>query len=161
MSEVFTRPVSTPVEYSKAVVELVNHAQRTIDVLSPELTPVVFSTAELIDAARAFAIRSQHTLMRVLIRNTTPLTRNDHRFLDIAQRLSSKVKVRKLAPDFQCRDDAFVIADEEQFVLRRQAVTWNGFHDSSRPEIARKLTVEFEEMWEHSTTDPGVRRLHI
>lgn len=161
MSEEFTRPVSTPVDYAAAVVALVNSAQRTIDVLSPELTPVVFSTTELIDAARAFATRNKNTLMRVLIRDTAPLTRNDHRFLDIAQRLSSKVRVRKLASDFHSRDDAFVIADEKDFVLRRQASLWNGLHDSSRPELARKLTVDFEEMWEHSTADPGVRRLHI
>lgn len=161
MSDIPTRKISTPVDYAAAAVQLLKQAQRTIDVFSPELTPVVFSTMELIDAAREFATRNQYTLMRVLVRDTTPLTRSDHRFLDIAQRLSSKVKVRKLAQDFHSRDDAFVIADEADFALRRQASTWEGLHDSTRPELARQLTVDFNEMWEHSTPDPGVRRLHI
>ncbi|MDH3589799.1 MAG: hypothetical protein OEQ74_10375, partial [Gammaproteobacteria bacterium] len=97
MNDKQTQQLSTPEDYARGIVKLLQGARKTVDVFSPELTPLVFSDGELIEAARAFALRNQHTTMRVLIRDTAPLTRQGHRFKIIAQRISSKVLVRALA----------------------------------------------------------------
>lgn len=161
MNEQDTRQLTTPGDYAQAVIALLNNARVSVDIFSPALTPIVFAGSELVAAVREFALRSQHGTMRVLIRDTEPLTRDGHRFLELAQRISSKISVRALATDFHSRDDAFVVADERSYVQRRQASTWTGVHDLSRPAIARQLLTVFNEMWEHSLPDPGIRRLHI
>ncbi len=161
MSDRPTQRLTTPDDYATAVVALLQDATRTVDVFSPELNPVVFSSRNLIEAVRSFALLDRHTMLRVLVRDTTPLTRADHRLKALVERISSKIQVRALASDFHSRGDAFVLADGNSFAMRRESSTWDGLYDSSRPGIAKRLQTEFEEMWAHSLPDPGVRRLHI
>ncbi|MDH3646005.1 MAG: hypothetical protein OER80_04455 [Gammaproteobacteria bacterium] len=161
MSEQTSRPLDTPGDYATAVIDLLNTARQSVEIFSPDLNPVVFGSSDLIAAVRSFVTRNKHSTMRVLIRDTGPLTRDDHRFLAVAQRISSKIIVRKLATDFYSRDDAFVIADDTQYALRKQASSWAGLYDQTRPEVARQRLTAFEEMWAHSVPDPGIRRLHI
>ena len=161
MNEQTTDRLNTPGDYAQAITSLVNEARLSVDVFSPDLTPVVFGGAEFIAAVRGFVLRHRHGVVRLLVRDSGPLTRGDHRFLELVQRTSSKIGVRVLTTDFHNREDAFVIADGARYAQRHDASGWTGVHDLSRPEVARQLLSAYNEMWEHSLPDPGVRRLHI
>lgn len=161
MSEQSTIQIESPDDYKDAVICLLNDASLSVDVFTPDLTMQVFGDTGLVAAVRDFAFRSRNGIMRILVRDARPLTRHDHRLLNLVQRISSKVAVRVLARHFHGRDDAFVIADGSKFALRHVASQWAGVRDSSRPEVARQLRTEFNDMWEHSLPDPGVRRLYI
>lgn len=157
----FTRRLSTHDDYAQAITELFASAQQSVVVFSPELHPVVFDRPAVIDAVRTFALRNRHSSMRILVRNAEPVARDGRQLLELARRLSSSISLRALTGDFRDREDAFVIADNTHYALRRQASIWEGLHDHTRPELARQLMTAFEDMWEHSKPDPGFRRLHI
>lgn len=157
----FTRRLSGHDDYAAAVTALLDGARREVAVFSPELHPVVFERPSVLEAVRGFALRNQHSAMRVLVRNADSVAREGRQLIELARRLSSSISVRALAGDFANRDDAFTIADGTLYALRRQASTWEGLHDSTRPEVAHQLLTAFDEMWAHSTPHPGFRRLHI
>lgn len=157
----YTHRLSGHDDYAQAVTALLEGARHEVAVFSPELHPVVFDRPSVLEAVRGFALRNQRTTMRVLVRNADPVAREGRQLVELARRLSSSISLRALAGDFGDRDDAFVIADGSHYALRRQASTWEGLHDSTRPEVAHQLLTAFDEMWEHSTPHAGFRRLHI
>lgn len=157
----YTQRLSNHDDYARAITALLTEARHTIAIFSPELHPVVFDRPSVLEAVRGFALRNKRSSMRVLVRNAEPVAREGRQLVEMARRLSSSITLRALSDDFRDREDAFVIADDTRYALRRQAATWDGLHDHTRPEIARQLMTAFEEMWEHSSPDPGFRRLHI
>lgn len=156
-----TTTLSNHQQYADALIDLLGYAQREVELFTPELIAVVYERPRLVDAARDFALRNKVSRLRILMRSTDTAIREGRRLIDLARRVSSSISIRRLADDFQDRGDAFATADGRIFALRRQASTWDGIYDHSRPEIARQLTQDFNEMWEHSEADPQLRQLYI
>ncbi|NNF67750.1 MAG: hypothetical protein HKM98_09610, partial [Gammaproteobacteria bacterium] len=94
MKDISGHATATPSEYATCVIRLLSNAQRSVEIFSPEMKPAVFSSIELVDAARDFILRSRNCEIRILLRSTAALTRNDHRFLHLIQRVSSRIGVR-------------------------------------------------------------------
>ncbi|NND59877.1 MAG: GNAT family N-acetyltransferase [Gammaproteobacteria bacterium] len=155
------RTLTTYDEYGDAVIDLFAQAQREVDLFTPDLVAAVYDRPALVEAVRNFVLGNRLSRVRILLRSTDSVVKEGRRLLELADRASTSMAFRVLNEDFQDRSDAFVTADSSVFALRRQAHTWNGVYDQSRPEIARQLAHQFNEMWEHSHADPQLRRLHI
>ncbi len=156
-----TRHLTNHEEYADAVIDLFEHSRREVALFTPDLIANIYDRPALVDAVRSFALRDKNTRLRILVRSSESIVAEGRRLVDLAHRLASSIAFRKLAGDFGDRADAFVTADGTHYAIRRQASTWDGLYDHSRPEIARQLATDFNEMWEHSSPDPNLRRLHV
>ncbi|WP_373508070.1 hypothetical protein [Thiocapsa sp.] len=99
--------------------------------------------------------------VRTLLLDPHTSAKVGHRLIRLAQRLTSGIAIRRLADDFITRGDAFLVCDGHGYLRRTLSESKEGIADSHGRREARRLRCEFMEMWEHSASDLGLRRLDL
>lgn len=142
-------------------VALTQQATRNIDILSKHLDPGVFDSLDFLDAVKQLSISSRFTKIRILVSDSDPITKNGHRFIDLIHQLTSSIEVRKISEEYKSYNEAFSLFDGKAVIYLRYADRYDGFANFDRPRLATELSNFFNEVWEHSTPDANLRRLHI
>lgn len=140
---------------------MVDQAKRSVHIVSRHMDPALYNQREFIDALRQLARRSKYTQIRILIQDGTPAVKNGHQLIQLSQRLSSYVKIRKLHDDYKDYLRAFMVVDGEGFVLREISDRYEATADYHAPRQAKELIKFFTEAWEISEPDPQLQRLYI
>lgn len=107
------------------------------------------------------ALSHPHLPVRVLTADPRRTARNEHRLIDLARTLTSRIEIRRICTEDQERVDAFLVADECGYITRRLADTMVAMCDFHAPGEARRLKAEFDQIWSRATSDPNLRRLFI
>jgi len=142
-------------------IALTQQATRNIDILSRHLDPGVFDSLDFLDAVKQLSISSRFTKIRILVSDSDPMTKNGHRFIDLIHHLTSSIEVRKIAEEYKSYNEAFSLFDAKGVIYLRYADRYDGFANFDRPRLVTELSNFFNEVWEHSTPDANLRRLHI
>lgn len=144
-----------------AALALARQARRSLNIVSRDLDAPVYDDADFCEAVSELARSSRYALIQILVQNSEPAVKNGHRLIEIAQRLSSFVKIRKMHPRDAQYNQAWLVADAEGFIHRQKADLYEAkvaFHDPLR---CKELEAEFTTLWEHAEPDPNLRRLHL
>ena len=140
---------------------LTQQATRSIDIISRHLDPGVFDNIDFIDAVKQLSISSKFTKIRILLSDSDPMTKNGHRFIEVIQQLTSSIEVRKISEEYKSYNEAFCLYDGKGVIYLRYADRYDGFANFDRPRLVSELSNFFNEVWEHSSPDSNLRRLHI
>jgi len=144
-----------------AALALAQQAQRTIRIFTRDLEALVYNTQEFIVAVTGLASLGQYSHVLILIQDSTYVVKNGHRLVELAYRLSSKIKLRKPCYEYRNYNEAFLVADKDGLIHRRLADRYEGTASFHNPMEARKLAKFFDEVWEKSEPDPELRRLYL
>lgn len=153
--------VESSEELRRASLRMVQQCKRQLDLVSRDLDPAVYDTAEFQDALKDLALRSRHSQIRIVILDPQPLISEGHRILGLAQRLSSFVHLRTPAEEHRHFNEAFLVADGTGVIYRKLSDRFEGtvsFDDRSE---ALELGRRFEEIWDKALPDPNFRRLGL
>lgn len=142
-------------------IALTQQATRSIDIISKHFDSSVFDTPDFIEAIKQLSISSKFTKIRILIKDSEPMTKNGHRIIELIQQLTSSIEVRKISDEYKSYNEAFCLYDAKGVIYLRYADRYNGLANFNRPRLAAELTNFFNEVWEHSAADPNLRRLYI
>jgi len=142
-------------------IALTQQASRNIDIISRNFDPGVFNNSDFIEAIKQLSISSKFTKIRILIKDSEPMTKNGHRIIDLIQQLTSSIEVRQISEEYKSYSEAFSVYDGKGVIYLRYADRYDGFANFDRPRLATELTNFFNEVWEHSEPDMGLRRLYI
>ena len=142
-------------------IALTQKASRNIDILSKYFDSDVFDTIEFIEAIKQLSISSKFTKIRILIKDSEPMTKNGHRVIELIQQLTSSIEVRKISEDYKSYNEAFCLYDGKGVIYLHYADRYDGFANFDRPRLATELSNFFNEVWEHSSADSNLRRLYI
>lgn len=142
-------------------IALAQQSTRSLDILSKHLDPGVFDNTDFIDAVKQLSISSRFTKIRILIGDSDPMTKNGHRIIDLIQQLTSRIEVRQISEEYKSYNEAFSLFDGKGIIYLRYADRYDGFANFNRPRLVTELSNFFNEVWEHSTPDSNLRRLHI
>ena len=142
-------------------IALAQQASRNIDIISKHLDPGVFDSTDFIQAIKNLSISSKFTRIRILIKDSELMTQNGHRMIDLIQQLTSSIEVRKISDEYKSYNEAFSLYDAKGVIYLRYADRYEGFANFDRPRLATELSNFFNEVWEHSTPDANLRRLHL
>lgn len=153
--------VETSAELRDLALEMTLSCQRTLDIASRHLDPVLYDHGPFVDAVKRIAINNRLARIRLLICDVGPVISRGHRLLELSSRLSSFITVRKPGRDHKNFNEAMLLADNRAYIHRRFADRYEGIasHDDMRR--ASDLTGRFEEIWERAEIDSNFRRLHI
>lgn len=144
-----------------ATLRLISQAQRHLHVYSRDLDARVFDDVEITNALSALARRHRSSHVRLLVAEVGTAQRNGHRWLELAQRLSSKIDIRVIHEDHQQHPFCFLVADQSGLLYRSNAAEFAGevhFHAPLR--CLEKLKF-FDEVWQISRPASELRRLFI
>ena len=154
-------PLTTSEDSRSVALALAQQAQRSIRIFTRDLETFVYNTQDFIEAVTKLATLSQFTLIHILIQDSTNVVKNGHRLVELAYRLSSKIKLRNPSREYRIFNNAFLVVDEDGFIHRNLADRYEGIANFHNPHEARNLTKFFDDAWEKSNPDPELRRLHI
>ena len=121
----------------------------------------LYSTEEFIEAVKTLALAQPDSPVRVLLSRPDKHDQSGSRIVGLAQRLTSRIAIRRLAEDTPDRPDAFLIGDRRAYIKRPSAEGSEGVVDMHGRREAHRLCADFEQMWERAETDIQVRRLHL
>ena len=142
-------------------VALTQQATKKIDIISKHLDPGVFDNKDFIEAVRQLSVSSKFSKIRILISDSDPMTKNGHRFIDLIQQLTSSIEVRRITEEYKSYNEAFCLYDSRGVIYLRYADRYDGFANFDRPRLVTELSNFFNEVWEHSSPESNLRRLHI
>ncbi|QIK38064.1 hypothetical protein GWK36_08795 [Caldichromatium japonicum] len=138
-------------------------AQARLELLlcDPLLEPALYDQVPFLQAVRQLALNRPTLCVLVLVFDPKTITQRGHRLVDLAQHLSSRIAIQRVADEDQERPDAFLVVDGLGYVRRQQAERMLAVADYGDRLMARRLIAEFTQLWERSTPDAELRRLFI
>jgi len=142
-------------------IALTQQTSRNIDIISKHFDSAIFDTADFMEAIKQLSISSKFSKIRILIKDSEPMTKHGHRIIELIQQLTSSLEVRKISEDYKSYNEAFSLYDGKGVIYLYHADRYDGFANFNRPRLGTELTNFFNEVWNHSEVDINLRRLHI
>lgn len=144
-------------EVRAAVNEIAATAQRLISIYTPDLEPDLYDQSAFLEVVKHFVLTRSFSKVRVLIAEPTRVLRDNNRFVAMGRRLSSCIDIRYVAAQAPQRASSYLIADDRAIVYRMRADTWDGVADINNPVAARLYMQEFDQVWNASAAEQGLR----
>ncbi len=148
-------------EHRDAALAILKQGKRNAFVYSRDLDPRIFDDSRIATALSELARYSRYSQVQVLLSDVDDVMARGHRWLEVFQRLSSRIEVRVIHEDYWQLPFVFTIIDECALLYRSNASEFEGtvsFND--RHACAQKL-IHFREVWDVSRVASELRRLYI
>ena len=145
----------------QAVDALLPLAHRRIEIFTRDLDPQLYDRSPVVEAMTQFALRHRNCRIRILTHDVEPAVKAGNRLIELCRRLSTYAEIRRSHEDYRERSDTFLLVDDYGLLDRKLASRFEGRVSFKLPLEVRRLRSEFDEIWERSTTDPELRRLHL
>lgn len=141
-------------------VALTQQARRSLDIFTRDLDKKIYDNLPFLNAVQNLAI-THHGLIRILVKDSGHAVKYGHRLITLSQRLTSFIEIRRVAEDYKEYNEAFLVADETGFALRRYADRFEGTARFSAAKEAHELLMFFNEVWRNSAPDPNLQRIYL
>lgn len=154
-------PVDGRADNRALAAAMATQAQRSIDILTPDLESAVYDDRAFLDAVTRLSTRSRFSLVRVLVCDSTAAVKRGHRLIELARRVSSSILLHNPDREHQDLREGFLVVDGRAYLYKNLAERYKGEANFQGPLRARELTKTFNELWDISAPDVQLRRLHI
>jgi hypothetical protein len=147
--------------HRSATLQMAGQCRRTMEIISHELDPAVYDSAEFVEAAKDLALRHYMARIRILVFDPLTIVRHGHRMIDLMHNLPTFIEFRKPGFEYDGFNESLFIADSTGYIVRTTAGRYEGnlnFNDRRAAGILRR---KFEEMWERSRQDANLKRVSL
>ena len=129
--------------------------------MGPNIDATLFDTPEFVEGLKTLALSSPRAEIKIIAQATKINVQRGHRVIPLAQHLTSSIHLHK--PDTQRAkiQNILLLIDDFAYFKCPRATIYEGtacFYD--RLEV-QGLQAQFNDIWEHSTADLSIRRLHL
>ncbi|WP_020209231.1 hypothetical protein [Gilvimarinus chinensis] len=155
------QPLESLEDFIASTHTLIQHARRSLTILSHQLDPLVYDRDDTVALISGFCRQSRDMQVRILVRDSQALAERGHKLAKLHQRLPSKVQLRKLTLQPDNNQMGFVMADTGLLLFKNDDAYHHGFVNHRAFAEVRKLSEEFNRIWEHGDSEPSLRILHI
>ncbi len=144
-----------------AILKLVSAAQYQIAIISRHLDSQIFNNEEVMHSALMLARRAKFSNIRILVHDPIPMIKNGHRLLELSQRISSKVEIRKICQSHSHFNQSFLVADNIAYIHNIKSDLYDAEVNFSDKEKSKDLMETFKNIWGQSSQDTTLRRLCV
>lgn len=155
------RELGTVADNRAAALEIAQLARRQLAIFTRDLEPPLYDTPEFVEAVKQLVLSGSRTNVRILLVDAQRATKEGHRLVELARRVSSYIEIRKPHRDYLDLAETFMIADETGLLYRKLATRWEGIVDPHDPLAAREKLKLFDDIWQRSLSDVETRQLRI
>ncbi len=150
-----------PTECRHAAQRLAEQARQKLFLFSFDLDAPIYNQEPFLAAVKNLAIRSPMCQVRILLQNNERVQKEGHRVVDLWRRLTSKIEIRRPHPDYIDHPENFLLVDDTGYLRWDLYDRYEGRADFHAKLDAGRFANFFQEVWERSEPDSGLRRLHI
>jgi hypothetical protein len=141
--------------------QLVTQSHRSIAILTHDLDSPVYGTPELVQLLSNFARSSRNSQVQILIKDTKHAIETGHILVRLAQRLPSKILMRKMTVEPNNKDMGFMLGDIDKLLYKNDDALCRGFFNSEAAAEIKTLREEFNYLWQYAELEPEFNVLHI
>lgn len=141
--------------------QLISQSRRSIAILTRDLDALVYATPECVQYLSDFVRSSRNAQVQILIKDTQLAIENGHLLVRLAQRLSSKILVRKMTVEPNNKEMGFMLGDTDKLLYKNDDAVHRGFFNSAAASEAKSLREEFNYLWQYGELEPAFQVLHI
>lgn len=141
--------------------QLITQSRRSIAILTYDLDALVYSKPECVQKLSDFVRSSRNAQVQILIKDTKPAIETGHLVIRLAQRLSSKILVRKMTVEPNNKEMGFMLGDTDKLLYKNDDALHRGFFNSAAASEIKSLREEFNYLWEYGELEPEFQTLHI
>lgn len=144
-----------------AVHKLASSAVLDINIISRTLNHQIFDRSDIVEAFSKFIRRNRNTTIRIILFDSTNVIKDGHRLINLADKVPSKISIRKLPRDYIYYNESLVTADGKGFLHNPQSDRYEGtvsFNDHIK---CAELDKIFIDHWNQSEITPDLRRVSI
>lgn len=148
---------STPTDARSHALALLQQAQRSLCLYTPDLEPWIYHHSAIQEACKQFLLANPKNRLRILLRDSSRAVKEGHRLLSLARKLSSNCQIRKLHPDYPNEEVSFLLVDNCGLLVRPDLNLQAGYALYQDPGRARLHQAQFEQAWNTSVSDADLR----
>ena len=144
-----------------AVHKLASSAVLEIKIISRCLNHQIFDRSDIVEAFSKFIRKNRNASVRIILFDNTNVIKDGHRLINLADRVPSKIAIRKFPKQYAYYNESLVTADGKGFIHNPQSDRYEGsvsFNDHIR---CAELDKIFTDHWHQSETSPDLRRVSI
>ena len=140
---------------------LARQAQRSLLMHTPDLEAQSYDRQPFLDAVSALVRRHHGAAFEILLGDPARVVRDGHRLVELARRLGSGIRIRRIARQYRGYPGTFLLADDCGYLYRPLASRYEGIAGFNNPGEVSRLGSYFREVWEHSEPEMELRRLYL
>jgi hypothetical protein len=141
---------------------MAGQATRELAIFSRDLDASLYDSQDFLEPLRQLALQGGPRVpVRVLLFDPEPAVRSGHRLVELARQHTSHVQIRGVPAEFSRHTEAYLLADDSGYILRRLADVFEGNADYNAPATVRRLREQFDHIWERGEALPELRHLHL
>lgn len=139
------------------------NAKRRVYILCESLEDPLLTDREIASHIQDMVLHSNHVEIRILLENDRQSSNsyNHSPIVDLAQRLSSFVSIRKIHDKRIAPKAWLYLCDDIHAIERRREHGFKGEAHIESPMTLQRLSYQFENLWQHSIPSSELRRLAI
>lgn len=141
--------------------QLAGQAQHGLRLFSQDLDAELYDNEAFMRAIRQVALRGREIPVRILLADAEPAIRNGHRIIEAARLLTSMIQIRRVPEELNRRREAYLLADDRGYLLRRRPDVFEATADFNAPGSVRRLGEEFDNAWSRGEVHQELRRLYL
>lgn len=153
--------LTTSTDHREAALAMTVQARRSLCILTEDLEHAVYNTPAMAEAVTRLATRNRHSSVCILLQDPTAVVHRTHRLVELSRRLSTSVQIRRPHEEHRRIARAFLVVDATGYVRRTRPGRYEGTARFNASGEARELLRLFDVLWERSTPDPELQRLHL
>jgi hypothetical protein len=155
--------VDSAAENRNTVITLADQANFGVNLFTQDLDPNVFDNPEFERCIFNLARKHRSANIRILTQDTARAAQQGHCLIRLAQNLTSSVFIHNTAREHKGNITTFMVVDGMGYIYRPRSTSrsYDAVYNFMAPQRAAELDDLFNEMWERSTADQQIRRLHI
>ncbi|MFK7795520.1 MAG: hypothetical protein AB8B89_09230 [Gammaproteobacteria bacterium] len=144
-----------------AVHKLVSSSIHEINIISRNLNHQIFDRSDIVEAFSKFIRKNRNTSVRIILFDNTNVIKDGHRLINLADRVPSKISIKKLPKEYAYYNESLITADGKGFLHNPQSDRYEGsvsFNDHIR---CAELDKTFTDHWHQSEVSADLRRVSI
>lgn len=153
--------LSSVQDFQDHSIKMLTQCRRKLQILSELLDPVLYEQPSFVNAVSQLARSGSQVEIQILVKDFRPAIESGHKLIKLAQRLSSKISLKKMTQEPQNTEMAFMICDQSGLLYQNDKRVYQGFANyHAAPEI-KSLREEFLYLWERAEIEKELQLLHI
>jgi hypothetical protein len=144
-----------------ALHQLANSAVLNINIISRSLNHQIFDRSDIVETFSKFVRKNRNTSVRIILFDSANVIKFGHRLINLADKVPSKISIRKLPKEYSYYNESLVTADSKGFLHNPQSDRYEGsvsFNDHIR---CAELDKTFTDHWHQSEVPLDLRRVSI
>lgn len=160
--------LATPTAHQKITDELIAtvahrviQGTQQVSLLCSDLNPPLLDNELCREAFSSFLRKNRNSTAKILIQDSSQLTRNGHRLLTLSRRLPSHLEIRKVSQDFSDIEAFILIVDGKGLIYKTHQEQTEYTVTYGTSAMATEKGNLFENIWRHSEVDPNLKALSL